>query len=213
MAKIVRQYCPTCAKTVAAEGPGVNHLLHLLISLFCCALWPFVWITIATNQTYNCRTCGTRTYASGAWLWVLRLAALAWVGVVCLIIYAISQARQTPAPKIEEPRPVQSIRSEPTEAPSAITPNAEPIQPVMPNEPEATAAQGTETETKTKPADTSKVEPDPQAAIASRKLSLAKPFLERGENKTAKKRLTEIVDQYPNTPAAVEAKQLLEKLD
>jgi len=46
---------------------------------------------------------------------------------------------------------------------------------------------------------------------AAKKLTLAKSFVNK-DKATAKKRLTDIVDSYPDTPAAEEAKALLQKL-
>lgn len=48
---------------------------------------------------------------------------------------------------------------------------------------------------------------------ATRMLDLAEPFLKRGDVVTAKKRLTEILDRFPGTPAAEEATELLKSLE
>ena len=52
---------------------------------------------------------------------------------------------------------------------------------------------------------------DPETVAAAR-LRLAKQLLDRGVKSGAKKRLEEIVDEFPGTPAAEEAKTLLEGL-
>ncbi len=48
---------------------------------------------------------------------------------------------------------------------------------------------------------------------AERKLKLVKPFIDRGEDRTASKRLKEIIEQYGDTPAAEQAQKMLNKLE
>jgi FimV-like protein len=60
----------------------------------------------------------------------------------------------------------------------------------------------------TPPDDGEKAEKD-----AARKLDFAKAFVKDGKKAKAKERLQEIVDKYPKTKAAEEAKELLKKLD
>ena len=47
---------------------------------------------------------------------------------------------------------------------------------------------------------------------AERKLKLIKPFIDRGEDKIAIKRLTEIIEHYSDTPASEQAQEMLKKL-
>jgi S1-C subfamily serine protease len=61
-----------------------------------------------------------------------------------------------------------------------------------------------------------KSEEDPAAQKerdAARKLKLAKAFIDDGKKDIARKRCKDIVTQFPNTKAAKEAKELLEKLE
>lgn len=55
--------------------------------------------------------------------------------------------------------------------------------------------------------------PDDDEASAAKRLDLAKEHIEKGRNATAKAVLSGIVDKFPKTKAAAEAKTLLEKLD
>lgn len=57
-------YCRHCRRTVMAQRDGVNHILHLLLSLFLCGLWIPVWIFIiifAANAAWFCPVCGGPT--------------------------------------------------------------------------------------------------------------------------------------------------------
>ena len=40
--------------------PGVNHVLHLLVTLTTCGLWAFVWLGIALfgGGRWRCSKCG-----------------------------------------------------------------------------------------------------------------------------------------------------------
>jgi hypothetical protein len=68
----------------------------------------------------------------------------------------------------------------------------------------------TETKKPTKPIESKPAKPDPEAD-ASRKLKLAKGFLPDDKD-TARRRLKELIEQYPGTKVAEEAKKILEKL-
>jgi hypothetical protein len=55
--------------------------------------------------------------------------------------------------------------------------------------------------------------PESKEQEATRKMKLAKSFLEDNNRDAARKRLHEIVEGYPGTKAAAEAKELLDKLN
>jgi predicted RNA-binding Zn-ribbon protein involved in translation (DUF1610 family) len=59
--------CHNCGKAtmhVRSEA-DVNHVLHLLVSLFLCGLWPPVWLLItllhslSVGEVWRCQTCGS----------------------------------------------------------------------------------------------------------------------------------------------------------
>ena len=56
------RYCPHCQKQVLAIGTKANHVLHLLLSIFTCGLWLWIWPLVAagTAGNYRCTSCGTR---------------------------------------------------------------------------------------------------------------------------------------------------------
>lgn len=55
------RYCDYCRRYTLARKEGVNHVLHLLISLFLCGLWLPFWLLIAfckQFEGYHCTRCG-----------------------------------------------------------------------------------------------------------------------------------------------------------
>jgi TolA-binding protein len=54
---------------------------------------------------------------------------------------------------------------------------------------------------------------DDKSAAAARQLSLAKSYIAANRLDAARTRLQSVIDNYPTTPAAAEAKSLLAKLD
>ncbi|MCK4340303.1 MAG: hypothetical protein KAY37_01095 [Phycisphaerae bacterium] len=60
-------YCSTCGTQRAFERPGLNHILHLLLSLVTCGCWILVWVLLAVlppHEPYQCRTCGAKLHKS-----------------------------------------------------------------------------------------------------------------------------------------------------
>ncbi|MEQ1642153.1 MAG: hypothetical protein ABL959_01760 [Pyrinomonadaceae bacterium] len=54
-------YCPVCQQQrLFTRQESVNHILHLLVTLFSCGLWAFVWIilTLSHNPRFHCSQCG-----------------------------------------------------------------------------------------------------------------------------------------------------------
>lgn len=54
-------FCPVCQQQrLFTRQKGVNHILHLLFTLFSCGLWAFVWLilTVSDNPRYHCSQCG-----------------------------------------------------------------------------------------------------------------------------------------------------------
>lgn len=63
---MLKQKQGTCLNhgSVLAQKQGVNHVLHLLLSLVTCGIWVFMWIFLTMKNSanpYRCPHCGTRT--------------------------------------------------------------------------------------------------------------------------------------------------------
>jgi hypothetical protein len=63
MAAIVQtqKYCRRCGRDRLFVKPGVNHLLHLVVTLFMCGLWIPIWILAALSNKSaraRCSQCG-----------------------------------------------------------------------------------------------------------------------------------------------------------
>jgi hypothetical protein len=54
------KHCKTCGGRRAAHRRPVNHVLHLLISVFLCGLWLPVWACLALFRWggWKCSSCG-----------------------------------------------------------------------------------------------------------------------------------------------------------
>ena len=60
-------HCPTCRRATmhVRNDSQVNHVLHLLASVFLCGLWLPVWFylaltrALAGGEPWRCQTCGT----------------------------------------------------------------------------------------------------------------------------------------------------------
>jgi len=58
--------CPVCNKRVLilCKEKNINHILHLLLSVFTCGIWLIIWLLCAiSNSTvqedWYCSVCGT----------------------------------------------------------------------------------------------------------------------------------------------------------
>lgn len=54
-------YCHTCQRQSLFQKPGINHLLHLILSVLTLGLWLFVWLILAminAGKPERCVTCG-----------------------------------------------------------------------------------------------------------------------------------------------------------
>lgn len=116
-----------------------------------------------------------------------KLIALSLLGFIgwCVLSYVMTPAAPKPIPAQKNTAPVEA-----SPPPVAVT-QQEPAT-----------------------IETPKAEPVTQnnrEAEAARKLALVKPFLDRGDDATAKKRLKEIVDKFQGTTAATEAAEQLKK--
>ncbi len=54
------RYCPHCEKKTLAIARGANHTLHLLLTIFTCTFWGWIWlILVLVGSSYRCTKCGT----------------------------------------------------------------------------------------------------------------------------------------------------------
>lgn len=88
MATVTRRYCKLCRADGPATRSHVSHLLHLVISILTFGLWIPIWILVSLSATWNCTTCGARTYAS--WWTAPNYGLAAIVAIVAAIIYVIT---------------------------------------------------------------------------------------------------------------------------
>ncbi len=57
-------FCKQCNAQSKVERKGVNHILHLILSLCTLGLWLFVWIGTAIKWGgWRCATCGSTKVA------------------------------------------------------------------------------------------------------------------------------------------------------
>lgn len=71
--------CTNCKKEVATKTQSVNHILHLLLSLFTAGLWLIVWILLSMTKREVCIDCGKGS-STGVGVYVLIL-----VGTILLV--------------------------------------------------------------------------------------------------------------------------------
>lgn len=61
MTKATRKFCPNCKAHKRFEKEGINHVLHLLLSIVTFGVWSVVWILlglISIAKPYRCAECG-----------------------------------------------------------------------------------------------------------------------------------------------------------
>lgn len=53
-------YCARCARPSLVARPGVNHVLHLVLTLFLCGVWFVPWMILALfgGGAWRCQSCG-----------------------------------------------------------------------------------------------------------------------------------------------------------
>lgn len=55
------RHCKVCKRQTKHSKQGTNHILHLLITLFTCGAWVFVWgflLLCDVLTPYHCEECG-----------------------------------------------------------------------------------------------------------------------------------------------------------
>ena len=171
-----------------------------------CGNCGYKWMTRGEKYSLRCPQCGALLpdQSGGKGISSYVLIALIFVGlpVASYLLWAKMFAPEPlPAPPVTEP--VDPMVSPPvTQQPMTVEPKTaeepqskpapEVVSPKAPS-PEELAAQDNRT--------------------ASRKLSLVRPFLNRGDTATARKRLNEIIEKHPDSDAANEARSLLKTLE
>jgi len=59
------KHCPKCRKSTLHYRQGVNHVLHLLITIFLCGFWLPVWLWLAIRVGgWRCQACGSAAPAA-----------------------------------------------------------------------------------------------------------------------------------------------------
>ncbi len=84
------EYCEYCRRMVLTRRIAPNHVVHLLISLFCCGPWVIVWLILALSaafQPFLCTRCGRSMPVN---VMSMILAPLIGVGVFLAVIVAVS---------------------------------------------------------------------------------------------------------------------------
>jgi hypothetical protein len=55
-----QKYCSDCKADVLAQRKGVNHILHLLLTIVTGGLWIIIWLVVmlASFGGWRCSKCG-----------------------------------------------------------------------------------------------------------------------------------------------------------
>lgn len=54
-------FCKKCDENRKVERPGVNHILHLLLTIVTGGLWLIVWLGVSIRfGGWRCSTCGSK---------------------------------------------------------------------------------------------------------------------------------------------------------
>ena len=57
MKEVGRKFCYNCNKRTKAVKPAINHILHLLLSVFMLGIWLIVWAILGIRQRIAIPTC------------------------------------------------------------------------------------------------------------------------------------------------------------
>jgi hypothetical protein len=56
-------FCQVCQQQRLFLKPGINHILHLILTVLTFGLWAIVWVILAATSSgkgYRCSVCGTQ---------------------------------------------------------------------------------------------------------------------------------------------------------
>lgn len=192
-------HCPTCNRaTLHEQDPDpVNHLVHLLATIFLCGFWLPIWIIMALGNSIGrpmrCLTCGTAP-ASTSGAANNAIKAIGIVGglfllTVCVASYSVNRFNRDvrPGEMREHVGPVAD------RVPNAFPDAAEPVAKAEP-EPEPP-----------KPVEIP-IDPAKEEAAAA---MLRKGRFTNGE--TRRNWLAKLIGEYPGTAAAKESQAELDK--
>ena len=64
------KFCKTCNKQVLARRKGVNHVLHLILSIFTVGWWIIIWVLVVIKNIivvgeWRCSVCGQICWTIG----------------------------------------------------------------------------------------------------------------------------------------------------
>lgn len=62
--KVETSYCHTCGQQRMFQREGINHVLHLFLTVFTLGAWSIVWLVLAVvrhNKRPRCTSCGMPT--------------------------------------------------------------------------------------------------------------------------------------------------------
>lgn len=231
--KLANRWCAKCRKQGPAVYAAPNHVLHLLITLLTCGWWMIVWIWVAFfGGAYQCRDCGSRTYPSRMFAPLMggaRVAALLLLaGLGYLLFSAIGRNETKTVGRKEESARTQLPVSVPDEtqasnAVDATLPARAIDQPADAdrNDPasatDAPLGERADPVSEALPAVASETKTDPGVADQARevrarsKYEMGKALFLKDRDGAGRKRLQEVIDQFPGTKAADEAAKLLKR--
>jgi hypothetical protein len=107
--------CDNCGRQVLVRMETPNHILHLLICLFCCGWWLVVWFILAmsaNSKGWRCSRCGMITSRGGGLGNFVLLFIIGSVGAVLIFIAVVaiiasgtssSRSKSDDAPPAERP--------------------------------------------------------------------------------------------------------------
>lgn len=64
MQKVQMRYCPRCDATMPCEKNGLNHILHIILSVITGGMWLIIYALLAIGGSFNawkCQKCWKRT--------------------------------------------------------------------------------------------------------------------------------------------------------
>lgn len=83
---IDNRWCGNCHARTKHARPGVNHILHLLVSVFLLGCWLPVWLMLGLfgGGSWRCSTCGAGASTSVARLLAITVGLVMTAGLALL---------------------------------------------------------------------------------------------------------------------------------
>lgn len=82
-------YCRYCRAYAPAVRQGVNHVLHLLLTVICCLWWLPIWLLLALfPNPWRCTRCGSVEKRPMGWIAAMFVAVVIMAGgfIVTLVL-------------------------------------------------------------------------------------------------------------------------------